>query len=747
MRKTLAFMFVLVLSLTLIGCSNEKTYNLKVDVEGKGTVEPDGGEFAGGTLVELEPKPVEGWELVGWKGEQGKDVVKENNIWKIVMNEDKNIVADFFPDWISDVDLSEEVIYLDENSEIRVEILVDCLREELKKIDEEKEWEKESPVKVLKEDSESKWEFIGYLFDSGNLDDHGNEVRGDRHYSNIINFAVDKAGKYNYKVVITDKSGKKFEVFFEIEVIEKNKEKVQKIIDTHNSAKEELKEIVKQEGANVEENLIELKNWLEDMEGIKKVIKSDYYLEILYDIGVTSFIMVTDEEYRSSAVREEKTIPLKDQKRGNTVESMRNYSGNISKKENAEYVGNRRVLLWAPYCSEFSPFCEASEIEDDLEDANLGYDITMTTDSNADLAVLEDMYNYGVIIFTTHGLNQSLVEDNYAEDIDEGPWIITNEVVEDLTEYQYEIENHYMIIASMVSLEDIEDPSQYEDVYMVGPTWFDRNIDEDFSNSIIYANSCYSGVNNNLWKIFEDKEAGAFLGWDDAVNSNFAYNRSIEFVEEINDGQTTIGEAYEEQTGPAGAAWKFWGNEDLKIPPGLLNGDFSDSISGWTPGGDGRVISGLGNISPLSEGQMGIISTGLGYTDKYGSIEQSFYLDDEETTITFEWNYLSEEFLNYIGSIYQDPFRVTINGDTVLYRTVDNIADNFEADPENSGSLISVSPEISFDQGDVFKTDWQKSEHDISEYQGQVITLKFEAVDEGDDIFDTAVLIDNIQVE
>jgi hypothetical protein len=48
--------------------------------------------------------------------------------------------------------------------------------------------------------------------------------------------------------------------------------------------------------------------------------------------------------------------------------------------------------------------------------------------------------------------------------------------------------------------------------------------------------------------------------------------------------------------------------------------------------------------------------------------------------------------------------------------------------------------------GDVYMTDWQNFAYDISAFQGKTVTLQFEAEDLGDEIYDTAILLDNIKI-
>ena len=113
------------------------------------------------------------------------------------------------------------------------------------------------------------------------------------------------------------------------------------------------------------------------------------------------------------------------------------------------------------------------------------------------------------------------------------------------------------------------------------------------------------------------------------------------------------------------------------------------------------------------------------------------------TQISFDWNFFSEEFLEYVGSIYQDSFIVTLseknnpgNTLTLVSETIDSLA----------GQVHKV--DNSFDQGDVYATGWETTTTTIPEsFQNKKVILKFYTTDVGDSIYDTAVLIDNIIIK
>jgi hypothetical protein len=141
---------------------------------------------------------------------------------------------------------------------------------------------------------------------------------------------------------------------------------------------------------------------------------------------------------------------------------------------------------------------------------------------------------------------------------------------------------------------------------------------------------------------------------------------------------------------------------------------------------------------------MGIISTGLGFTVDQGSISQTFCLTTSQTTLQLNWYFLSEEFLEYVGSIYQDYFQIILidqsgNSHTLFYKAIDDIYNEY--------TLTYLSPGIVFDRGDVYGTGWLNLSLDISAYAGQSITLVFKSGDVGDSIYDTAILLDNIEIK
>lgn len=71
----------------------DQTYTLTAEVNGTGSVglDPSGGSYNGGTIVQLTANPGSGWKFIGWSG----DLEGDNNPASITMNANKTVTANF----------------------------------------------------------------------------------------------------------------------------------------------------------------------------------------------------------------------------------------------------------------------------------------------------------------------------------------------------------------------------------------------------------------------------------------------------------------------------------------------------------------------------------------------------------------------------------------------------------------------------------------------------------------------------
>lgn len=430
-----------------------------------------------------------------------------------------------------------------------------------------------------------------------------------------------------------------------------------------------------------------------------------------------------------------------------------------------DQILNRDVPIYAPYEAVWTPFNEGPGLVQLLTDSPLGFQITYLQDQAADVAALQNLTQYGLIVLATHG--------------SQGEWFLTGEVATAAAKTQYDAQRQDGQLGVFTNVEIGENgrtATVQDDVFGVS-SGFISALPGMFPQNLIVNNSCESTLGPNLANAFLARGAETYLGYSQVVTSGFAVDRVLELVEAMvteapstpglglipgdaslaaglaQGGFATAGEAFipGQVDPPHMAEWQLVGNMDLHYSDGFINGDFEfGDLSGWTRIGDGRVITQLAFIEPPEGDFMGIISTGLGFTVNSGEIRQTFRMPANATTLELYWNFLSEEFLEFIDSQFQDFFQVSIipeNGpEDVLYlKTIDQIAAACMATTAAPGLLVSVSPAIVFDIGGVYMTDWQHLTLPVAPYQGQLVTLRLSAGDVGDSIYDTAILLDMIE--
>lgn len=406
-------------------------------------------------------------------------------------------------------------------------------------------------------------------------------------------------------------------------------------------------------------------------------------------------------------------------------------------------VGSQKVLLLSPFFASLSAY----DVNPQLETLYKGescptYDVTFLKDSAVTVDVFKSLSGYGVINHYGHG-------DTFYNGIlslwtDQFGWnwvgaqvvVLTGQVATAANKATYQLDLKQGRLAILTG---------GGDYYAILPQ-FVSAYNANFQNSLVFINACRSSYNSTMANAFTSKGVKTYLGYTDYVEATFARDRAADFhtkwVKDP-DNLVTASESFTpglcDGSSPA-ACWTVAGDGTLVLPTGqLLNGNFEKGVLGaWTAVGDGRVIKQLGQFSPTEGSNMGIVSTGLGFTTQSGAISQKVCLPVDAKTLTFKWNFSSAEFKEYCGSIYQDYFRVDVAGVTLFNTTVDQLC-----------SSVFLTG-LKFDQPDVWSTGWLAKTIDISAIatanKGKPVTIQFSAGDVGDSIYDTAVLLDEIKV-
>jgi subtilisin family serine protease len=182
------------------------------------------------------------------------------------------------------------------------------------------------------------------------------------------------------------------------------------------------------------------------------------------------------------------------------------------------------------------------------------------------------------------------------------------------------------------------------------------------------------------------------------------------------------------------------GRGRLDVFDAILNGGFEDSLRGWQVSGAARSISSLGPVRPRAGNKMAFITTGAGAAGGTTStMVRRFPVlpGTDRLRISLDYNYLTEEYPEFVGSQFNDQFQARIiAGDQVIPLASESV---------NSSTFTPITG-IDFPGGDstLGQTGWKPASADVSIEPGtRYIVL--EVTDLGDAIYDSVALIDNIR--
>jgi len=445
-------------------------------------------------------------------------------------------------------------------------------------------------------------------------------------------------------------------------------------------------------------------------------------------------------------------------------------------------VQSKRTLAMSPFHDEFDPEDEATfgyQLLNKSECPSFVLD-QATYGSSATLARFRRLWEYGIVVLTTHG-------DSYFKGLSSG----VKEELEWPTRQSQEllwtgesIDCSQLLQTSPGCSSNGNCPSGSECVItkMSGGVCIDyKQIDlrrgrvvfgnqnwgvlpafikaypgfgSGYPSSMIYLGSCRSLWNGSLAMELYGMGARAIAGYSDHVTNSHAYAQGSDYLSSILEEQQLTGEAMPEpvEDPTTGAVLRLLGAPNLNaFHSDIINASWeTGDLTGWQMSGDGRVISQLCCAIPVEGKFMSLISTGLGFTQQVGEIYQTFCLPEDKTQMTFYWKFFSEEFKEYCGSSYQDTFEATLEAEvgqvTCVNAKVDNLCPPQECTGCGSQYDGLIQSCCSFDQGDAWETLWRKAECNVAALAGQgSTTLRFFSTDLGDSIYDTVILIDAIQ--
>jgi hypothetical protein len=426
-------------------------------------------------------------------------------------------------------------------------------------------------------------------------------------------------------------------------------------------------------------------------------------------------------------------------------------------------VGNNKVLLWSPFADEGSAGLD--QIAERLRMSECpAFEVTDLRNEQCTVESVKTFAAYGTVLIATHGA------------------VLPDGRVAFMTRQKASLFSEYVTYREDLSLGRLlvyngQRRPEKKGYFVFRPS-FIQNIPGRFPDSLIFAGACTSAQNPTMANIFLVKGAKAYYGLSTVAYASFSRFVLFDLLGSLVEQHRNAAEAHGALTykddasygranpvlglKPLGTEVRLLGDGRLAYSGDFRNGGFeSGDLGGWTATGDARVLTRLGEFSPR-EGQFtGILSTGLGFTTAAGSIEQSFCLPKDAKRVDLEWNFCSEEFVEWCGSSFDDTFQVELvtaaGGNVLLTESVNGLCGGVSGTSlafDQSGPACEptdgVGPGTGGNDCKVWGTGWRAASLDVAAVatanDGKSVTLRLSASDRGDSAYDSAVLVDNIRI-
>ncbi|KWX69491.1 hypothetical protein AMQ84_31425 [Paenibacillus riograndensis] len=605
------------------------------------------------------------------------------------------------------------------------------------------------------------------LFDDG-LADHGDSLKADGIYSGKAVMTESAEGYINLQAFAGDVPSSKV---FKLSVIKHlTDEQLAQTEIIENNTQVKLDHLVTEYG-DVQKAKEETVAWLKAQDEVEHAGISGEGGSIWYllDNGILGGISAAPENTKglSSTIEEA---------------SSSNALAAEALTQNAEQtvatIGSKRVAVISPFSSKLTSSTVYDAVYNSFNQSNHSFLAERVKDTAANVNFFKRLNQYGVVVLDTHGdtfYDETVLQklhNKYGIDFKyAGPQVmfLTGEkaTAESKKAYELDLKKGRLAIVS--------------GYYAITPSFITRYNDM-LPGTIVYNGSCRSAYNDSMADAFINNGAGTYYGYTDYVK--LAYDQAIAqsvFTALAGENMTTK-EAFQAAVAAHGAndglaAFSMKGSNIGVKTEGVINGTFENgNWTGWNGNGDVRVISKLGPLKPTEGNYMAIISTGLGFENNdnggydYNSdsyIEQSFIVPAGAKTLSFDYNFISEEPKEYVGTKYNDTFKATVtssvyintasvitshvNGGNTVTSNVygdESVIIGTESINESTAYWIDENKvAIDFYGGDqtAYMTNWKHVQFDVSQFAGKAsIVLRFHVWDQGDSVFDTAILIDNV---
>ena len=194
----------------------------------------------------------------------------------------------------------------------------------------------------------------------------------------------------------------------------------------------------------------------------------------------------------------------------------------------SNFVRSHRAVIYEPFAHEWekSNSAEGDSITRLLEGANSGVGMRVRRFKNeaATVNAFAQMMNYGLVVIATHGSG--------------GKLIMTSEKVTPESSERYGVQAKARRLGVVTrAVFDSSDVRELDNNWAITDGFVAR-LTGRFPRSIVINNSCQSTKTDLLARAFLEKGAKTYFGYDEDVDSYFAYTQAIRIVTALDDGLT-----------------------------------------------------------------------------------------------------------------------------------------------------------------------------------------------------------------
>ncbi|TYR76013.1 hypothetical protein FZC79_07620 [Rossellomorea vietnamensis] len=589
-------------------------------------------------------------------------------------------------------------------------------------------------VELVKVGENNKIEVLTDLTDDGNVSS-GDDIKDDGVYSGVYDIIAGSEGTLGYKVVVDS------ELYSDSYEISALKHLTNEEITTASAQSGETEQKFTELSTSLSKEEAQAKTveWLNSKEEVVSAGISEDGEGIWYELdsGVLGGTLINEDSSKGGRNAATLTESLNDA----PIDYKENIANFAAMSTDSLSVGSKRAAIISSFASQGGGLQLPNASYDNVSNlfTATGFNADRLTDGESDIDLFKNLENYGVVVIDTHGgtfFAQGVGEYNSSQVI-----FLTGEKAtpEKIQMYEADLKKGRLAVIA--------------DYFAITPS-FISHYNESLPGTIVFNGSCQSTKNDTMSNAFLNDGAQTYFGYSDNVLVSYDNNVvSTLFNSLVANGMTT-GESFDHvinthgTSDGYGAYFQMKGNNNVVISvEGLVNGKFEEgNLNGWFGNGDVRLISKLGPLYSPEGKYMSIISTGLGSVGESDSyISQTFNIPAGMTTLSFDYNVISEEPDEFLDSVYDDKFQVVIDPSfggfepqTLVYESVNT-----------SAWLLDFPIDIDFYGGDdtSYEIGWKHVEFDVSHLAGKgSVTLDFRVWDEGDSAYDTAALIDNISL-